>query len=248
MDEFGKTNVERQLEECERQVNAMLDAETEELLNPRAVQQKDSRSKKSDSTSATHGGKRAAGGISTRQSGDKRPASSSTSRPASVLSTTSSVSSRTGPPTSASVKAATLLSQRPASSASNSRSQVPAKVTRHARSISTSIINKPLGSSRSSKPPQFSSRPENRVRSLVNSRSTIGYANGKGVGREVRKILSTAPKETAIEACERILREDEENFGPIILPPVTIDAGAEDEELVAPPVDDDEEFYMQLPE
>lgn len=94
-------------------------------------------------------------------------------------------------------------------------------------------------------------RPESRALSNVNYTTAIGHANGNEVNREVKRMLTTGLKESAIEACERVLQEDEHDFSPLILPSLGAGGGGDDEEdpVIMPPVDDiEEEFYMQVPE
>ncbi|RPA93992.1 hypothetical protein L873DRAFT_1815133 [Choiromyces venosus 120613-1] len=258
IDEFGKTSIERQLEESERQIDAMLDAETEELLKPLPLRIKDtSRPKKTaisvrpDASKAKHPVEKTA---TAKPTVTKRPTSRSTSRsasrPASALSTSSSVASGKTASTNTDTKSTALFSQRPASSLSNTRPKAPSRTASHSRSVSTSVINKPLSFSRSSKAIPPPPRPEGRTLRATNSKSTIGYTNGKEVGRKMKRVLTAGPKETAIEACERVLQEDEDDFSPIILPSLVADEGGDCEDpVIMPPVDDiEEEFYMQVPE
>jgi hypothetical protein len=154
VDESGKTKIERQLEESQRQLDALLDAETDMLLNPTLATKKDAKPKRSSSTSR----------------GGTRP-------------------------------------KRSSSTASKTR--------------------------RSTKEP---TRPS----SSMGSRSAPS--------RRPRRALH---RETAVEACERVLKEIEEDSEPIKISPLVIDLGVEDEEepIVLPPIEDEEEeFFMSVPE
>jgi len=95
------------------------------------------------------------------------------------------------------------------------------------------------------------SRPESRTLSAANYRTDTGHTNGNGADREAKRILTTGLKESAIEACERVLQEDENDFSPVILPSTGVCGGGGEEEdpVIMTPVDGiEEEFYMQVPE
>jgi len=92
-------------------------------------------------------------------------------------------------------------------------------------------------------------RPESRTLSAANYKTHIRHTNGNGADREAKRMLTTGLKESAIEACERVLQEDENDFS-LILPSLGASGGADDEDpVIMTPVDGiEEEFYMQVPE
>ncbi|KAG0637945.1 hypothetical protein HOY80DRAFT_970098 [Tuber brumale] len=252
IDEFGKTSIERQHEESERQVDAMLDAETEELLKPLSLRCKGATRPKriiSVSSDASDAKLQVEKTIITKPTTAKRSTSRPTSRLASVLGTSSSVAPGNGLSTNTAAKNAALSSELPASSTSNTRPKTASRTVSHSRSVSTSVTRKPLSSSRSSKgmPPPL--HPQTRTLNSTNYRTAIGQSNGKKV-REAEGTPMTGLKETALEACQRVLQENEEDFSPITLPSSGADGSGDYEDpVVMPPADDiEEEFYIQVPE
>lgn len=256
IDESGKSAIEREVEASDRQMAALLDAETELLLamyKPKKV-------------TIT---KKAAAAVPTENVGVKSRPKRSTAlaeKPALTrkrttersMSAASNNSIDSRPSTAASIRAATALSQRPASSASLNRpsastTQRPA----HSRSSSTTIIRKPTFS-RATEPSRPASRTNSRPNSrmaVANSKTTIGYATGKEVARSIRKVLEVPKMETALEVCERILREDDERQSVVPVMRLRSDEGEDEEEEIddilrnlGPMVEDEEEFFISIPE
>ncbi|CUS14554.1 unnamed protein product [Tuber aestivum] len=248
IDEFGRTCIERQVEASQRQIDAMLDAETEELLKPLSLRSSGAAGRKKIAYLSS-------GPSSTKQEvGKTAPAKPTvtkrpTSRSASALGRSSSTASGQGSSTNRAVKSMALFSKRPASSSSNVGPKAASRTASHSRSISASTIKKPLSFPTRPKamPPP---RPESRTLSAANYGPAIGHTRGKEGSREVkRRVQTTGPKETALEACERVLHEHEEDFSPVILPPLGTDGGDCEDPVIMPPIDDiEEEFYMQVPE
>lgn len=259
IDESGKSAIEREVEASDRQMAALLDAETELLLamyKPKRV----TITKKAAAAVAT---KLAAENVGVKS----RPKRSTavTEKPALTrkrttersMSAASNNSIDSRPSTAASIRAATALSQRPASSASLNRpsastTQRPA----HSRSSSTTI-RKPT-SSRGTEPSRPASRTNSRPNSRMaaaNSKTTIGYATGKEVARSIRKVFEVPKMETALEVCERILREDDERQNVVPVTRLRSDEEEDEEEEIddilkslGPMVEDEEEFFISIPE
>ncbi|KAF8538520.1 hypothetical protein BDD12DRAFT_806052 [Trichophaea hybrida] len=265
VDEDGKSELQRRMEENLRMLEAELDAESEEAIciakgirKPKATITKVSVPARDTKTRRTEGKKASEVKRSTsrsRQPSNARPAPSRpNSRPtsaASVTRPTSSSASITRPTSSSqrraastldSRKAAEALSQRPTSSASNTRPE--SKLARHSRSGSTTV--------ETSKRPLSFSRSHSRsgsVPSAVVTKSTVGYTAGREVRDNVKKTVSKAKFESALDAIERIQREDEEADAAMSL--ILIPEDDEDDvvvELPSPLIEDEEEFFMTMPE
>lgn len=264
LDEEGKSAVTRHTEELYRKGRAELDAETEELMDEikgRAPIRNLKPKASTVSSSSINVPKTRIGASNGTVRGSreiKRPATSTaTARP------TSRPVSR-GASTLDSRRAASALAKRPSSRPTSSASvrHVESKVIPkgHSRSVSTSVVppNKKFSSGRA--PKESSIRSHARSKSISTtaheaaSRNSIGYTTGRQVGKVVVKELDVKPqKETALEAIERIIAEDEATFGPIDAPLDTIvydDPPEEDEIVLDIPESliDDEEFFMPIPE
>lgn len=258
IDESGKSFIEREVEASDRQMIALLDAETEMLLGkykPEKVPVVRGAAAASAVTESAIGVK-SKPKRSTKLT--EKPALTrkrTVERPMSAASN-NSIDSR--PSTAASIRAATALSQRPSSSTSLNRpgtstSQRPA----HSRSSSTSVIKKPI-SSRGTEPVRSVSRTNSRPNSRMaaaNSKTTIGYSTGKEVARTIRDVLEVPKMETAMEVCERILREDDERQN--AMPVVRLRGEEEEEEeeeiddilkSLGPMVEEKEDFFISIPE
>ncbi|KAH0611398.1 uncharacterized protein H6S33_010663 [Morchella sextelata] len=258
IDESGKSKIDRQLEESERQISALLDAETDQLLSevrPKRVSVKKDTVQRSASIAAKLKHKRSTSNLADRPI-VSRKRSGEMARPNSAMSN-GSINSH--PSTAASIRAATALSQRPPSSTS----QRPPSRT-HSRSISGSLTNRSSDetlrpssrtiirpSSRSTIRP--ASRPNSRM-AVANSKTTIGYTTGKEVAKSVKKAFELPKRETALEVCERILREDDERQTPAIMLFNNEDDDGVDDLLKSLPSlaevfeEEEEEFYLTLPD
>lgn len=257
IDESGKSAIEREVEASDRQMAALLDAETELLLamyKPKKV----TITKKAAAAvpAAENVGVKSRPKRSTALA--EKPALTRKRTTERSMSAASNNSIDSRPSTAASIRAATALSQRPASSASLNRptastTQRPA----HSRSSSTTIIRKPT-SSRGTEPSRPASRTTSRPNSRMaaaNSKTTIGYATGKEVARSIRKVLEVPKMETALEVCERILREDDERQSVVPVMRLRSDEEEDEEEEIddilkslGPMVEDEEEFFISIPE
>lgn len=84
----------------------------------------------------------------------------------------------------------------------------------------------------------------------ANSKTTIGYTTGKEVAKTIKKALQLPRMETALEVCERILREDEERQNQV--PALVIDDIQEEvDDLLKtlPPLEEEfEEFFITVPD
>lgn len=259
IDESGKSAIEREVEASDRQMAALLDAETEMLLG--MYKPKVTVVKKAAAAVATK--------LATENVGTKSRSKRSTTitekpaltkkrtaeRPMSAASN-NSIDSR--PSTAASIRAATALSQRPSSSASANRPSTSASHRpAHSRSSSTSVARKPI-SSRDIEPTRPASRTNSRPSSRMaaaNSKTTIGYTTGKEVARSIRRVLEVPKMETALEVCERILREDDErqNAVPVMrLHSEEEECEGEEEvddilKTLGPMIEEEEEFFISIP-
>ncbi|PWW75155.1 hypothetical protein C7212DRAFT_325082, partial [Tuber magnatum] len=203
----------------------MLDAETEELLKPLSLRSRGTTKPKKSipiSSGASGAKLKVEKAAPAKQTVTKRPTSRSTSRPAprsaSGLGTAGSAASGEGSSTNTAVGSTALFSRRPTSSSSGTRPGAASKAAGHSRSISTSAIKKPLSfPSRSNAMPPPPPRPESRTLSAANHKTTRGHIHGKEVYAEVKRMLTAGPKETALEACERVLQEHEDDFSPVML-------------------------------
>ncbi|KAL0637732.1 hypothetical protein Q9L58_003292 [Maublancomyces gigas] len=258
IDESGKSAIEREVEASDRQMAALLDAETEMLLGmykPKVTVVRKAAAAMATKLAAENTGTKSRSKRSTTIT--EKPALTrkrTAERPMSAASN-NSIDSR--PSTAASIRAATALSQRPSSSASINRpstsvSHRPA----HSRSSSTSV-RKPI-SSRDTEPTRPASRTNSRPSSRMaaaNSKTTIGYTTGKEVARSIRKVLEVPKMETALEVCERILREDDErqNAVPAMKLRSEEEECEEGEEVddilrsLGPMIEEEEEFFISIP-
>jgi len=284
-DEDGKTELQRQLEESYRQLGADLDTETEKLLDeingtvkpkapaeasvPRsgALAVTNTRGPVDDRTVRPRDTKRSTSSATIRQkiTSTSRPTSRPDSR-SSVRPTSGHPSSSTATgPTSASLrrvnsidskKAAELLA-RPNSSASVRGPE--SKLKAHTRSASTSMPppKKPLSVS---KKQQSALKPSNtQTRSRSYSNTTIGYRTGREIKDKVKREVAKTKFESALDAIERIQREDEERFGPLdeinyALPSALSVENAEEDsddsvvvDFPSPLMDDEDGFFMTMP-
>lgn len=254
IDESGKSAIEREVEESDRQMTALLDAETDLLLamyKPKKVIVV----KKTTVAAAENAGVKSRPKRSTTLTERSAPTRKrTTERPMSAASN-NSIDSR--PSTAASIRAATALSQRPSSSASLNRpSTSTLQRPVHSRSSSTSITRKPV-SGRGTEPTRPASRTNSRPNSRMaaaNSKTTIGYATGKEVARTIRKVLEVPKMETALEVCERILREDDERQNAVSVMRLRNKEGEEEVEEIDDilkslgPMVEEEEFFISIPE
>lgn len=254
IDESGKSAIEREVEESDRQMTALLDAETDLLLamyKPKKV----TVVKKATVAAAENTGVKSRPKRSTTLTERSAPTRKrTTERPMSAASN-NSIDSR--PSTAASMRAATALSQRPSSSASLNRpSTSTSHRPAHSKSSSTSITRKPV-SSRGTEPTRPASRTNSRPNSRMaaaNSKTTIGYATGKEVARTIRKVLEVPKMETALEVCERILREDDERQSAVSVMRLRNKEGEEEAEETDDilkslgPMVEEEEFFISIPE
>lgn len=258
IDESGKSKIDRQLEESERQISALLDAETDQLLSevrPKRAPVKKDTVQRSASTASRLKHKCSTSNLADRPI-VSRKRSGEMARPNSSMSN-GSINSH--PSTAASIRAATALSQRPPSSTS----QRPPSRT-HSRAVSGSLTNRSSDetlrpssrtiirpSSRSTIRP--ASRPNSRM-AVANSKTTIGYTTGKEVAKSVKRALELPKRETALEVCERILREDDERQTPAIMLFNNEDDDGVDDLLKSLPSlaevfeEEEEEFYLTLPD
>ncbi|KAF8252620.1 hypothetical protein K440DRAFT_657829 [Wilcoxina mikolae CBS 423.85] len=261
VDEDGKSELQRRMEENFRMLEAELDAESEEAIcnakgirKPKAtitkasVPARDTKTRRAEEKKASEA-KRSTS--RSRQPSNARPTPSRPTSAASVTRPTSSSASITRPTSSSqrraastldSRKAAEALSQRPTSSASNTHPE--SRLARHSRSGSTTVEapKRPLSFSRSH------SR-SGSVPSAVVTKSTVGYTAGREVRDNVKKTVSKAKLESALDAIERIQREDEE--ADAAMPLILIPEDDEDDvvvELPSPLIEDEEEFFMTMPE
>lgn len=256
IDESGKSAIEREVEASDRQMAALLDAETELLLAMYKPKKVTITKKAAAAVPAENVGVKSRPKRSTALA--EKPALTRKRTTERSMSAASNNSIDSRPSTAASIRAATALSQRPASSASLNRpsastTQRPA----HSRSSSTTIIRKPT-SSRAAEPSRPASRTNSRPNSrmaVANSKTTIGYATGKEVARSIRKVLEVPKMETALEVCERILREDDERQSVVPVMRLRSDEGEDEEEEIddilknlGPMVEDEEEFFISIPE
>jgi hypothetical protein len=232
----------------------MLDAETEELLKPLSLKCRDATRPKriiTVSSDASDAMARVEETVVIKPTTTKMPISRSTpaSRLAPVLSTSYSATPGSGLSTNIAAKYTALSSKPSTSSSSNARPKTASRTVSHSRSVSTSAIKKPLCFPHGSKAMPPPPCPQTRTPNSANYRAAIGQTNGKRV-REVEGTPTTGLKETALEACQRVLQEDEDDFSSITLPSVGVDGSGDYEDpVVMPPVDDiEEEFYMQVPE
>lgn len=258
IDESGKSAIEREVEESDRQMTALLDAETDLLLamyKPKKVTVV-KKTTVATKPAAENAGVKSRPKRSTTLTERSAPTRKrTTERPMSAASN-NSIDSR--PSTAASIRAATALSQRPSSSASLNRpststSQRPV----HSRSSSTSVTRKPV-SSRGTEPTRPASRANSRPNSRMaaaNSKTTIGYATGKEVARTIRKVLEVPKMETALEVCERILREDDERQSAVSVMRLHNKEGEEEGDEIddilkslGPMIEEEEEFFISIPE
>lgn len=246
IDESGKSAIERQVEASDRQMAALLDAETEMLL-AQCKPKKTTAIKKAAAMEDKLKHKRSTTLTEKQVLTRKRV----TERPTSAASNNSRDSR---PSTAASIRAATALSQRPPSSTSTNRPATSASQRSHARSASTSILKKPIytRSTETSRPAsRTNSRPNSRM-AVANSKTTIGYTTGKEVAKTIKKVLEVPKMETALEVCERILKEDEERQNAV---PVLVFGREEEEEEIddllkslGPIVDEEnEDFFIMVP-
>lgn len=256
IDESGKSAIERQVEASDRQMDALLDEETDILLGmhkPKVTVVKKTAvaTKLATENAGTKSRSKRSAALTekpalTRKRTAERPMSAASNN---------SIDSR--PSTAASIRAATALSQRPSSSASLNRPSTSTSHRPHSRSSSTSITRKPI-SGRGTEPTRPASRTNSRPSSrmaVANSKTTIGYATGKEVARSIRKVLEVPKVETAQEVCERILREDDERQNAV---PVMIlrneEEECEEEEVddilksLGPMIEEEEEFFISIPE
>lgn len=254
IDESGKSAIEREVEASDRQMAALLDAETELLLamyKPKKVT-----IMKKAATAAENVGVKSKPKRSTALTEKSASTRKRTTERSMSAASNNSIDSR--PSTAASIRAATALSQRPASSASLNRPSASTTQRPHSRSSSTTIIRKPT-SSRGTEPSRpasrTSSRPNSRM-AAANSKTTIGYATGKEVARSIKKVLEVPNMETALEVCERILREDDERQSVVPVMRLRSDEEEDEEEEIddilkslGPMVEDEEEdFFINIPE
>lgn len=247
IDESGKSAIERQVEASDRQIAALLDAETEMLL----AECKPKKAAATTKPSTAPAGTRLKHKRSTTLTEKPTLARKRTvERPASAASN-NSINSR--PSTAASIRAATALSQRPSSSASTNRPVTSASQRSHTRSSSTSVLKKPVFTRGEPTRPasRTNSRPNSRM-AAANSKTTIGYTTGKEVAKSIKKVLEVPKVETALELCERILKEDEERQNEV---PVLMLSGEEEEDVddilksLKSLIDEEEEedFFITLP-
>ncbi|KAI5795048.1 hypothetical protein EDC01DRAFT_629802 [Geopyxis carbonaria] len=264
LDEDGKSAVTRHTEELYRKGRAELDAETSELMDEiKGLAPKRSLKPK---TSALGSGpinvpKTRIGTSSRTVKGTKETKRPTTS--AGTVRPTSRPASR-GASTLDSRRAASALakrpSSRPASSASTRTVDSKAVPRGHSRSASTSTIppNKKTlfgrgGPKEPSIPPHSRSKNISISAHQAASKNSIGYTNGRQVGKKVVKELRPKPqKETALEAIERILAQDEATLGPIDAPldMIVYDDPLEEDDIVLdiPEPLMDDEFFMSIPE
>jgi hypothetical protein len=152
-------------------------------------------------------------------------------------------------------RAAELLLQRPSSAASITHPQSQSHGHSRSASTYTAVSRRPLPSSANKNASAKISHSRTRSRSpssagaIAASRTTIGYNSGREVRDAVKKEVSRFKLESALDAIERIQREDEEKFGPL-------DGGYPtpifefDEDVIAElpsPLMSDDEFFMIMP-
>ncbi|KAL7267757.1 hypothetical protein RUND412_009642 [Rhizina undulata] len=236
IDEFGKTKVQRQVEESERRIEEYLDRETEKSFGGDKKVATTKPAKKSASGVNVPPGCRPKGLISSQLRGaankPKKPSdikrSTSASRSASTVRSSSSLSERQRPPSASTSRPSTANAS---------------KSTRHARSASTRSIG----------PPSTNSRPNSRMRSssAVNAADTnVGHAAGKKVAKE---LVEERREESVGELLDRLVKMDDENLdrvtGGLTLKYLANDAD-EDGEIMAVPVflEDEEDFFLPIPE
>ncbi|KAA8909306.1 hypothetical protein FN846DRAFT_623078 [Sphaerosporella brunnea] len=242
IDEDGKSSLQRTLEANQRRLNAELDAETEELVAK--ISRKPSlatRRMEDQKPAMTTSSSRAASSASTARPTSR--AGTATARPTSRAGTSSSrPSSRAGStttrPTSSRPSSRTSV-RPPASTASLSRPTASS----NARSVSTAdsrkaaemLSQRPRSTSTSR--PTTSTRPTSshgvKKSFTTNTKpipapKTLGYRAGREIRDGVKAGVSQVRLESALDAIERIQREDAaaEELG---LPPIILE---EEEDVV----------------
>jgi len=111
-----------------------------------------------------------------------------------------------------------------------------------------------------SKKQQSALKPSNtQTRSRSYSNTTIGYRTGREIKDKVKREVAKTKFESALDAIERIQREDEERFGPLdeinyALPSALSVENAEEDsddsvvvDFPSPLMDDEDGFFMTMP-